>query len=135
MHRERALGIVSAVQLSAGMVGLVLALRRRRAYDVPLLHGHPDHVARDSIVMGTALSAPVTTLGAQAVATMRVFRGGADRPRRLLGGLGGVMTVGYVAERLVRHRLQPAGWDPLETPVVVLGVTTAAMMACLGLTS
>jgi hypothetical protein len=45
------------------------------------------------------------------------------------------MTVGYLAEQLVRRRLRPSGWEPVETPVVVLGLTTAAMMAPLGLTS
>jgi hypothetical protein len=135
MDHEQRLGRVSVLQLSAGIAGYLVALRRRRAYHVPLLHGDPDNVARDSVFMGTALSAPVVMLGTQAVATARVFRSGTERPRRILGGLGAVMTVGYLSEQLVRRRLRPSGWDPVETPVVVLGVTTAAMMAGLGLTS
>ena len=123
------LGRVSAVQLSVGIAGLLIALRRRRAYHVPLLHGDPDNVARDSVFMGTALSAPVVMLGTQAVATARVLRGGSGRSRRILGGLGAVMTVGYLSEQLVRRRLRPSEWDPVETPVAVLGVTTAVMMA------
>jgi hypothetical protein len=135
VDRERLLGAVSSVQLSAGIAGLALALHRRREYHVPLLQGDPDNVARDSVVMGTALSAPMIMLGAQAVATMRLLRGGTDRTRRFLGLLGATMTAGYLAEQLVRRRLLPSGWDPIESPVVVLGVTTAAMMAGLGLTS
>ena len=123
------LGRVSAVQLSVGIAGLLIALRRRRAYHVPLLHGDPDNVARDSVFMGTALSAPVVMLGTQAVATARVLRGGSGQSRRILGGLGAVMTVGYLSEQLVRRRLRPSEWDPVETPVAVLGVTTAVMMA------
>jgi len=123
------LGRVSAVQLSVGIAGLLIALRRRRAYHVPLLHGDPDNVARDSVFMGTVLSAPVVMLGTQAVATARVLRGGSGRSRRILGGLGAVMTVGYLSEQLVRRRLRPSGWDPVETSVAVLGVTTAVMMA------
>jgi hypothetical protein len=135
MSHQQTLGRLSAVQLSAGIAGLLIALRRRRAYHVPLLHGDPDHVARDSVLMGTALSAPVVMLGTQAVATTRVFRSGSDRPRRILGALGAIMTVGYLAEQLVRRRLRPSGWDPVETPVVVLGATTAALMARLGLSA
>ena len=135
MDRDRVLGMVSAVQLSTGIAGLVLALRRRRAYHLPLLHGDPANVARDSVVLGTAFSAPVTMLGAQAVATVRLLRGGSDRTGRFLGRLGASMTAGYLAEQLVRRRLRPSGWDPIESPVVVLGVTTAAIMAGVGLTA
>jgi hypothetical protein len=135
VNRVRALGAVSAVQLSAGMTGLALALRRRRAYHLPLLHGHPDNVARDSLVLGTAFSPPVAMIGVQAVATARALRGGQDGTGRVLGALGAVMTVGYLGEELVRRRLLRTGWDPVESPVVVLGITTAAMMAGLGLTS
>ena len=41
-------------------------------YDFLFLHGHPDHVARDTVFMGTAFSAPATMLVAQAVATARL---------------------------------------------------------------
>ncbi len=130
VDRKRALGVVSAVQLSAGVAGLALAVRRQHAYDIPLLHGHPHNVARDSVIMGTALSAPGVMLGVQTVATVRVLRGDVQSAR-LLGGLGVVMTAGYLAEKLVRRRLRPSGWDALETPVVVIGLGTAAFMAVL----
>lgn len=114
---------------------MALAVRRRHAYAIPLLHGDPRHVARDSMVMGTALSAPGVMLVVQAAATIRVLRGDADRSELLLGGLGAVMTAGYLAERLVRRRLRPSGWDVVETPVIVIGVTTAALMTVLELSA
>jgi energy-converting hydrogenase Eha subunit A len=135
MDRGRVLGTVSAVQLSAGIAGMVLALHRRRAYHLPLLHGHPDNVARDSLVLGTAFSPPVVMIGVQAVATARALRGGHDGTGRVLGALGAAMTAGYLGEQLVRRRLRRSGWDPVESPVVALGITTAAMMAGLGLKS
>ena len=38
------LAAVSAAQLGAGLLGLVVAVRRRHAYDFLFLHGHADHV-------------------------------------------------------------------------------------------
>jgi hypothetical protein len=43
------------------------------------------------------------------------------------------MTAGYLAERLVRQRLTPAGWDRAETPVVIAGISLAVAMALIGL--
>jgi hypothetical protein len=43
------------------------------------------------------------------------------------------MVAGYLAERLVRHRLAPAGWDTAESPVIVAGISLAAAMALIGL--
>ena len=68
MDRDRLLGVVSAVQLTTGILGLAVALKRRHPYDVPLLHGRPDQVARDWVLDGTALSAPIVMLAAQWVA-------------------------------------------------------------------
>jgi hypothetical protein len=33
-----------------------------------------------------------------------------------------VMASGYLAERLVRHRLGRHGWEPVESPMVAAGV-------------
>jgi hypothetical protein len=52
---------------------------------------------------------------------------------RILGGLGAAMTAGYLAERLVRQRLTPAGLDRAETPVVIAGISLAVAMALIGL--
>ncbi|MFI5047413.1 MAG: hypothetical protein ACHQIG_10150 [Acidimicrobiia bacterium] len=135
MSRERRLAAVSGCQLAAGVLGLAIAVRRRHAYDVPLLHGRPERVARDAVLMGTALSAPMVMLVAQGLATARVLRGGSKTARLVLGGLGAAMVAGYLGERHVRERLRPAGWDALESSVVVAGITLAATMGVLGLVS
>jgi hypothetical protein len=43
------------------------------------------------------------------------------------------MTAGYLAERLVRQRLAPAGLDRAETPVVIAGISLAVAMTLIGL--
>jgi hypothetical protein len=83
--------------------------------------------------MGTALSAPAVMLGAQAGAIAALLRGPSPAARRLLGGLGAAMVAGYLAERLVRHRFAPSGWDAAESPVIVAGISLAAAMAVIGL--
>jgi hypothetical protein len=126
------LATIALAQLACGLAGLVVAVRRRRAYDVTFLRGAPERVTRDAFVLGTALSAPGTMLGAQAVLIPVVaFRGG-RRPARGLALLGTLMCLGYPAERLVRARLRPGGWDAVETPIAVLGSALAACMAVLG---
>ena len=132
MAHRSALVAVSVVQLAAGLVGQVLALRRRRHYDVPFMTGSPDHVARDSLWFGTAYSAPVYLLASQAWAIARLLRGPDERARRVLTWLGTGMTVGYPSERWNRMRLHPSGFDRVETPVVAIGFTGAVAMALLG---
>jgi hypothetical protein len=126
---------VSAAQLAAGLGGMALAIRRRRAFDIAFWHGEESTVGRDSLLMGTALSAPVVMLGAQACATAALVRRPSLAAERVLGGLGSAMVAGYLSERLVRRRLLPSGWDAAETPVVTAGVSLAAVMALLGLCS
>lgn len=128
---DRNVAAVAGAQLALGVTGLVVALRRGRAYDFLGLHGDPVHVARDAAWMGTALSAPAPMLLAQAWAVWRVGRRGsrADEPERaVLGGLGAAMVGGYLGEALVRHRLRPAGWDRVETPIAAAGLALAAVM-------
>ena len=43
------------------------------------------------------------------------------------------MVAGYLAERLIRRRLLPSGWEAAETPVVASGMSLAAVMALRGL--
>jgi len=128
---SRALGVVSGVQLATGLAGLAVALRRRRPYDLPVLHGRADTIGRDSIAMGTALSAPAPMLVAQAFATAALLRGGGRTAERVTAVLGAAMVVGYLGESLVRRRLRPSGFDPVETSIVALGIGTAAAMAVL----
>ena len=132
ISRGRLLAAVSVAQLATGVAGLVVALRRRHPYDVFWMHGRADTMARDAILKGTALSAPVSNLLAQAALTAVVARRPGRGAARALGGLGALQVAGYLGERLVRRRLRPSGWDPVETPLAVVGVGLAGAMAALG---
>jgi hypothetical protein len=111
-RRYRLLAAASAAQLAAGLAGMVVALRRRRPYDVFWMHGHADAIARDTVFKGTALSAPVSMLLTQPAMTATLARRPSRRAARALGGLGATLVAGYLGERLVRQRLRPSGWDP-----------------------
>ena len=124
---------MSAGQLAAGLTGLVVAINRGVPYDVPFLHGDPDRVQRDFVFLGTGLSANPPMFAIQAAATVLLARRPAEGATRVLGALGAVMVGGYLAERVVRHRLTPGGWDVVETPVAAAGLELAAVMALLGL--
>jgi hypothetical protein len=129
IRNDRLLAAASAAQLAVNVAGLVVALKRRRAYDFLVLHGRPENVARDAIWMGTALSAPAPMLVAQSWAITRLRRDASDRERLVLGGLGAAMIGGYLGEALVRKRLRPSGWDAVESPVAAAGLALAATMA------
>jgi pimeloyl-ACP methyl ester carboxylesterase len=130
--RSRLLAAVSVAQLATGVAGMVVALRRRHPYDVFWMHGRADTIARDTIVKGTALSAPVSNLLAQAALTVGVARRPSRGAARALGSLGALQVAGYLGERLVRRRLRPSGWDAVETPLIVVGIGQAGAMAALG---
>jgi hypothetical protein len=131
MPHRRALVAVSAAQLTAGLAGQVVALRRRLHYDVPFMTGSPEHVARDSWWFGTAISAPYYMLGAQAWGITRLLRGPDERARQALRLLGTGMVGGYLSERVCRRRLTRAGFDPVETPIVAVGFAGTVAMAVL----
>jgi hypothetical protein len=132
MAPRHALVAVSTAQLAAGVAGQLVALRRRRNYDVGFMRGSPEHVGRDSFWAGTAYSAPSYMLAAQAWAIARLRRSPDDGARRLLGMLGVVMVPGYLMERYGRAHLRPGGLDPIETPILLAGVGLAAAMGVLG---
>lgn len=126
---RRAATAVSAAQLAFGVIGMTVAIRRRRPFDLPLFRGSPSTVARDSLVMGTAMSAPVIMLAAHAWAIVALSRDDGDRRGAAVArSLGALMVPGYLLERHVRRRLSRAGFDPLETPLVVGGIALAAAM-------
>jgi hypothetical protein len=127
-----ALLAASAASLAASLAGQVLALRRRRSFDTPLLAGSPRTVGRDSWWAGTALSPPAWTVAVHAAALARLGARPDPRAAAVLGWVGAALVPGYLQERLVRRRLTPAGADPLETAAVVVGLTSAAAMAVLG---
>jgi hypothetical protein len=132
MTSRRALVAVSAVQLAAGLAGQVVALRRRRHYDVPFMRGTPEHVARDSLWFGTSYSAPVYMVAAQAWAVARLAAGPHEPARQALRILGTAMISGYLMERFNRKLLTPTGLDPIETPIVAVGLGGSIAMAVLG---
>jgi hypothetical protein len=131
MHRL--LVAVSTAQLGCGVVGMVVAVRRKHPYDVFWMHGEPDKIAHDTIFKGTALSAPISNLLIHATLTAVVARRPSRRAQQALGGLGMLLIAGYLGERLVRHRLRPSGWDAPESPLLVAAIGLAAAMAVLGL--
>ena len=122
---------VSSAQLVAQLAGHVVALRRRRSFDVPFMTGDPDHLVRDWLWFGTAYSAPPYLLGPQLWAVARLLRGPDDRARWVLRWLGTGMSTGYLSERLVRLRVRPGGFDAVETPIVAVGWSGAIALAVL----
>jgi hypothetical protein len=130
--RRAALLTVSAVQLAAGLAGVALSLRRRHAFDTPLLSGSADTVGRDAWWAGTALGPPAWTLAVHAGALARLAAGPDPRAATVLAWVGAALVPGYLQERLVRHRLTPAGAERAETAVVAVGLATAGAMAALG---
>ena len=131
MAHRPGLVAVSAVQLAAGLAGQVVALRRRRHYDVPFMTGSPEHVGRDSWWFGTAYSAPSYMLATQAWAIARLLRSPDERARQALRLLGTGMICGYLSERWNRVLLTRRGLDPVETPIVVAGLAGSVAMALL----
>jgi hypothetical protein len=132
MASSRTLGFVSAAQLATGVAGMALAVKRRHNYDTPVKRGTPERVGRDSVFNGTALSAPVTMLIAQAVAARAALRGEPTAADTVLGGLGATMVSGYLAESLCRRRLHPSQFDTIETPLIVTALSLSIAMVVLG---
>ena len=129
MAHRSTLVAVSSAQLAAQVAGHVVALRRRRHFDVPFMSGSPEHIVRDWLWFGTAFSAPPYLLGPQVWAIARLLRGPDDRAREVLRWLGAGLTLGYLSERCNRARVRPGGFDPLETPIVSAGWGCALAMA------
>ena len=132
MTARSALVAVSRAQLVAQLAGLAVALRRGRYYDVGFMRGSPERIRQDAVWSGTAYSAPVYMIAAQAWATARLRRAPSDGARRLLGMLGVVMVPGYLLERSGRAHLRRGGLDPVETPAALAGLGLAAAMGVLG---
>ena len=131
MVQPSTLAAVSSAQLAAQLAGHVVALRRRRHFDVPFMTGSPEHLVRDWLWFGTAFSAAPYLLGPQMWATARLVGGPDDRARWVLKWLGTGLTLGYLSERCARVRVRPSGFDPVETPIVAAGWGCATAMAVL----
>ena len=133
MNADRRLAVVSAVQLMIALGGLVIAVRRRLPSNpvlVPITFP-TSHMARDSILFGTARSAPGVMLTAQAAATASLLHEPGARARKLLGVLGAIMVFGYLVER--ESPLWPGHGGRLDTPLFAGGFVGAVAMARLGL--
>ena len=95
--------------------------------------GRPEDVVRDSVFNGTALSAPITMMVTQAVATVRLAKGPSPVAARTLGVLGATMTFGYLLEREFLSALSRAGLHPVVTPVAAAGFALSIALARSGL--
>ncbi|TFV76660.1 hypothetical protein E4P39_07025 [Blastococcus sp. CT_GayMR19] len=131
MANRSALAAVSAAQLAAQLAGHVVAVRRGRHFDVPFMTGSPEHITRDWLWFGTAYSAPPYLLAPQLWATARLLRAPDERARWVLRWLGTGLMSGYLCERSSRARIRPGGFDPIETPIVVVGWGGVIAMALL----
>lgn len=125
------LSAVSTAQLGASIVGMAVALRKGYFFDLPFMHGRPETVARESLLTGTALSAPVFMLVAQAGATANLARRPNLNAVRVIGAVGAIDVPGYLCERHVRRRLSPSGWDRWESPLIVASILLAGAMVVL----
>ena len=125
------LGVISAVQLGVGLVGLRKALRDGTEFDLGFTRGSPETMKRDLWFMGTNLSAPAWMLLAQALATVLLMTRHRSRAAKALGILGVMMSLGYPAEKSVRQ----AWRHPNRSTTALTGVAEllAASMAWLGL--
>ena len=130
MSPRSALVAAATAQLAAQVAGHVVALRRRRHFDVPFMTGSPDHLGRDWLWFGTAYSAPSYMVAAQTWAVARLLRGPDERARQVLRLLGTCMIPGYLSERDCRRNLIGT-LDPVESPVVASGLGGAVAMAVL----
>ena len=135
MSQRRGLVWISAAQLAVGVAGQLIAVRDRRSFDVALLRwrGRPENVRKDSWLLGTGLSAPITMLATQAVLTIRLATAPSPVVSRTLGALGAAMACGYLVEREFRSAFSPAGLDPAVTPVAAAGFALSVAMARSGL--
>jgi hypothetical protein len=128
---ERALVLVSAAQLGTGLAGTALAIKRRLPYDFLFLHGNKRTVARDSLLMGTAISAPAAMLAPQAIAVGALARRPSEPAVTMLGALGAMMVPGYLGETLTRKGLMKGAWDTAELRLALAGTALATGMVAL----
>ena len=127
----RLLGVISAVQLGLGLLGVRKALRDGTVYDLGFLRGSPATMKRDLWLMGTNLSPPAWMLLAQALATVLLMTRHRSRAAKTLGILGVMMGLGYPAEKSVRQAWRHPNRS--ITALTVVAELLAAAMAWLGL--
>ncbi len=131
MERSRWLAVTSAVQLASDVAGFVVADRRRLPADPVGVHLHipRTHMVRNSVLLGTAESAPLVMVAAQAWATYRLMRGPDETARKILQALGAAMVGGCLIER--GSPLWPGHRERWATTVFAVSLAGAAAMAVL----
>jgi hypothetical protein len=125
---------VSATHLVVAVVSMRVAMARRSPFHLPILHGDPNRMARDSLGMGTALSEPVVMMVTEVWALTMLARRASPGAVAVLGWLGASNVPGYLLEQQVRTRLRPRGWDRVESSLAVGGLVLSAAMATLAAT-
>lgn len=125
------LGVISAVQLGLGILGLRKALHDGTEYDLGFMRGSPATIRRDLWFMGTNLSPPAWMLLAQTLATVLLMTRHRSSAAQMLGILGVMMSLGYPAEKSVRQ----AWRHPTRsiTALTVVAELLAVSMAGIGL--
>jgi uncharacterized membrane protein YraQ (UPF0718 family) len=126
------LAVASTVNLLFSVVGFRKAVQEKIPYDVGFMKGLAEHIARDQITLGSALSPPTIMMVAQAAGTARMFKNPGLAAARLLGVLGLAMSIGFSMERVFHESVRNPNRS--TTPIVAGGESTAIVMAVLGFT-
>ncbi len=124
------LGLISAVQLGLGLLGLRKALHNGTEYDLGFMRGSSATVRRDLWLIGTNLSPPAWMLLTQALATVLLMTRHRSGAAKMLGILGVMMSLGYPAEKSVRQAWRHPNRS--ITALTVVAEVLAVSMAWLG---
>lgn len=124
------LAVASTLNLLFSVVGFRKALKEKIPYDIGFMKGSAEHIARDQITLGSALSPPTLMMVTQAAGTARMFKNRGTGAASLLGVLGLAMSIGFSMERVFHESVRNPNRS--ITPIVAGGELTAIVMAILG---
>jgi hypothetical protein len=127
----KVLASVSLVQLIVQLAGARKALRDQIPYDLPLMQGKAENIARDLWTIGSRLSAPGPLLAAQAAGTVLLLVRPRPWLREAIGYLGAVYIPGILSERVTRESFRHPNREITPLTASALGLSIA--MALLGL--
>jgi hypothetical protein len=126
------LAVASTLNLLFSVVGFRKAVQEKIPYDIGFMKGSAEHIPRDQITLGSALSPPTIMMIAQAAGTAWMFKNPRPGAARLLGMLGLAMSIGFSMERVFHEPVQNPNRS--TTPIVAGGESMAIVMAVLGFT-
>jgi hypothetical protein len=126
------LAVASTLNLLFSVVGFRKAVQEKIPYDIGFMKGSAEHIARDQITLGSALSPPTLMMVAQAVGTVRMVKNPGPGAARLLGVLGLAMSIGFSMERVFHESVRNPNRS--NSPIVAGAESTAIVMAVLGFT-